>query len=85
MCTEPPFLSGLDPAMHSTLRARARRAAGKPQRDDAFRLCILCMLSVRGRFDPPQWALRRLAPGDLAECRAALAADWEKHQHERKP
>lgn len=67
---------------HASISARARRAAGKRQRDDAFRLC---MLSVRGRFDPPQWALRRLAPGDLAEYRAALAEAQAKQRQEKQP
>jgi len=51
--------------------SQARRELGKKQRSEAFRMC---MLSVRGRFDPPRWALERLSPGDLAEYRAALEA-----------
>jgi hypothetical protein len=66
---------------HAGVSARARRAAAKKQRDDAFRMC---MLSVRGRFDPPNWALQRLSPGDLAEYRTALAEAREKQRQEKR-
>ncbi|API58923.1 hypothetical protein BSL82_06015 [Tardibacter chloracetimidivorans] len=67
---------------HASISAQARRKAAKNQRSDAFRLA---MLSVRGRFEPPRWVLQRLSPGDLAEYRAALAAEREKHQQEKQP
>lgn len=67
---------------YASVSAHARRVATKRQRDDAFRMC---MLSVRGRFDPPKWALKRLSPGDLAEYRAALEAAKDQRRQGTQP
>lgn len=67
---------------YANLSRRARHAAAKKQRDDAFRMC---MLSIRGNFDPPQWALKRLLPGDMVEYRAALDAAKEQRRQGRQP
>lgn len=67
---------------YARMSANARRSAVKKQRDDAFRMC---MLSIRGNFDPPQWALKRLMPGDMAEYRTALAAAKEQRRQEGRP